>query len=369
MHKVGVIGIRGYGVVYSGFETFVKNLIKKDSSGKFFYYLFCRNIYQTKRFRSKKFKLIVAPVIDNKYLETLSYNIASTIVSLFIRDLKIILYLGVANTPLIFFQKLLQRKVAVNVDGIDWQRKRWPTLGKLYLKICEKLSVRFANVLICDSKVILNYYRKKYKINNLVYIPYGAEVRKRAPGGIIKFNNLKPNKYLLFVGRLVPENSVEDLILAFKKIKTNYKCVIVGDSVHEDKYKNFLLNLARDDPRLIFTGFLKEKNYEEICSNAYVYVETKSVGGTHPSLLEAMAFGNCTIAKNINEHKEVLGDCGLYYNKALGFKDLRRKMMHLLKTPSLVKSYGKMAKSRVNSLYRWEIVTEHYRNIFQKIIS
>jgi glycosyltransferase involved in cell wall biosynthesis len=102
---------------------------------------------------------------------------------------------------------------------------------------------------------------------------------------------------------------------AFKSIKTTYKCVIIGDSIYEDEYKKRIKKYAHRDPRIIFTGFLKRDEYEEIASHAVCYVESKNIGGTHPSLLEAMDLGICVIAKNIPEHTEVVEDNALLYKK------------------------------------------------------
>lgn len=363
MRKIGIIGIRGHNVIYSGFETFVKHLVNKFDSKKFFFVLYCRTLYQKQKVTAKNFTTIIVPTIQNKHLETILYSFCSHVHSLF-QDLDIVLYLGVSNTLFIFSQKILNRKVIVNVDGFDWKRKRWFPFGPLYLKFCEKLTVLFSDVIICDSKIVFEYYKKNYRIKNLAYIPYGADVKGRPPADTLKHFKITPQKYFACVGRLVPENAVEDLILAFRQIKTEYKCVIIGDSTYEKSYKNFLLNLAKNDTRFVFTGFLRGKAYEEVCSNAYAYIETKSVGGTHPSLLEAMAFGNCVVAKDIRENVEVVGNCGLYYDKKIKYKDLRNKLVYLLNHPKIVKKYGLLAKKRVIKMYNWRKVILEYNNLF-----
>lgn len=363
MKNISIIGIRGYNVIYSGFETFIKHLVEKSDKDKFYYYLFCRKPYQKKIYFGENFSLVLVPTVTDKYLETPLYSFLSNLLSI-LKKIDIVLYLGLSNTPFVLLQKLLGRKVIVNTDGLDWKRKRWNTLGKTYLKICEKLTVLFANTIICDSKTVYKYFKNKYKIKNLVYIPYGAEVTIRKPGGTLKKFALTPKKYLHFVGRLTPENCVEDLILAFKEIKTDFKCVIVGDSVFEDKYKNYLLKLASDDKRIIFTGFLKGKTYEEICSNSYLYIETKSVGGTHPSLLEAMAFGNCIIAKNAQEHVETLESVGLYYEKKRGSNDLEKIIKYVLGNKKVGDLFRKLVEKRVKKYFRWEAIVKQYEEIF-----
>lgn len=363
--KVGIIGVRGYKVVYSGFETFVTQLVKRLRSNEVQFLLYVRSTYH-KTLSPKNSKFVSVPTPNGKHLGTFVYSMFSNLHSYF-SQMDVVLYLGVVNASIfILLQKLADRKVIVNVDGIDWQRSRWSNLGKFYIKACEKLCVLFADYLICDSKTVMQYYKNKYHTDKIVYIPYGSEVRIRKPGKALKRFDLLPRKYFLFVGRLVPENSIEDLVMAFKNAKTdNYKCVIVGDSTYEDKYKRYLLNLMNNDERFVLTGFLKGKDYEEICSNAYVYVETKNVGGTHPSLLEAMGFGNCVVAKDVPFHKEVLKGAGIYYARQNSITNLKEKLEFLLDNPTEVIKYRDRARVRAKD-FSWTKVIAEYESLFRK---
>ncbi|MBI3366580.1 DUF1972 domain-containing protein [Candidatus Roizmanbacteria bacterium] len=359
MSRIGIIGIRGYGVIYSGFETFVRYLVEKSNKRKFYYCLFCRNPYQFSKFPGKNYSLVSVPTVKNKYLETPCYSLFSNIIGLF-KKLDVVLYLGLVHAPFIFIQKMFGRKIIINTDGLDWQRKRWNFLGKFYLKTCEQLAVIFADVIICDSQTISQYFKKKYSQKNIVYIPYGSEINIRRSGSLLKKLNLEPKKYIHFVGRLTPENCVEDLIKAFKKIGTSLKCVIVGDSVYENDYKKCLLQLAGGDKRIVFTGFLSGKDYEELCSNSALYVETKGVGGTHPSLLEAVAFRNPIIAKNVSFHKEVLGEYALYYaNPNQLATKIKRFLNH--KTTLIKKSI--LLREKVSQRYSWKKVIKEYEEL------
>lgn len=365
---VGIIGIRGFKVIYSGFETLVSNLVEKSDKKIFYFYLFSRSSYQKKPSLGINFKEIIFPVVNNKYLETPYYAVFSTIYSLFL-PLNSVLYLSVANTPFLWLQRLRKRKIIVNVDGLDWKRARWSFMGKVYLKICERICVQFSDVIIADSKAVYKYYRKRYKDINVVHLTYGAEAKIRKTQTALKKYSMQKNKYFLFVGRLVPENKVEDLILAFKKLGTEYKCVIVGDSFFEEKYKQKLINIVGNDKKIIFTGILKGKAYEEILSHAFCYVETKEVGGVHPSLLEAMAFGNCVIAKNLPEHREVLSNCGLYYAKREDpAKGLEAKMTIILNNLGLAQSLGVKAKLQVKVGFEWKNVIDGYQQILNSTV-
>lgn len=359
---IGIIGTKGYGVIYSGFETFVKNLVDKTSN-YFYFYLFSRSNYERKASEKNNFKDITLPVVKGKYLETPVYALFSTIYSLFL-SLDVILYLSVANTPFLWLQRLRKRKVLVNVDGLDWKRARWSLLGKIYLRICELISIRFSDIIIADSKYISTYYKKTHNLVNVKYIAYGADLNSKKNKTILKKFNLRGNDYFLFVGRLVPENKVEDLLQAFLKLKTNYKCVIVGEAFYEDKYKKKLLAIAKSDKRIIFTGILRDSEYTEMVKNAYCYVETKTVGGTHPSLLEAMLCAKFIIARNIPEHKEVLHDAGVYFLNSHPINDLYKKMQYYLNRPKIVKEMSQLTLKRVKKYYNWKTVINEYQNLF-----
>ncbi len=362
MKSIGIIGIRGYNVIYSGFETFVTYLTKKSSKGVY-YYLFCRNSYQKRLYQKKNMSLILVPSIKNKYIETPFYSLLSNLYSL-VKKTDIILYLGLSNSPFVLIQKIAGRKIIVNVDGLDWERKRWNILGKLYLRFCELLTVLFADIIISDSLTIYRRYKKKYSYKRIVFIPYGAEVKIRKPGKVLKKYGLKSNEYFHFVGRLTPENSVEDLILAMKKVKTDFKCVIVGDSIYEDLYKGQLLDLAKNDNRIIFTGFLKGKDYEEICSNSALYIESKEVGGIHPSLLEAMAFGNNIIAKDIIPLRDVLENTSLYYTNGSKDKNLAKMLSYFLKNRRKFVSNPHVTKNLIKRKFNWNKVIKAYEELF-----
>lgn len=360
--RIGIIGTRGFGVIYSGFETLVSQLVK-ESADNYFYVLFSREGYKGKRVDTSNARNIILPTLKNKYFETPLYAFISTVYSLFL-PLDTVLYLSVANTPFLLMQKLRKRKIIVNVDGFDWKRTRWSFIGRAYLKLFEAICVKTADIIIADSKSVYNYYKKTHQLNNIVHITYGANVTIRKPGTTLKRYKLKKNNYFLFVGRFVPENMVEEVIIAFRKLETDHKLVIVGDAFFENNYKKKIINLSNSDKRVILTGILEGKDYEEICSNAFCYVETKTVGGVHTSLLEAMAFGNCIIAKNLPEHREALSNTALYYKVNNPVQSLRQKMRYVIFNRDKRNQLANSARRRVNEKYQWKNIVNEYENLF-----
>ncbi|MCA1598773.1 MAG: glycosyltransferase, partial [Chloroflexi bacterium] len=171
--------------------------------------------------------------------------------------------------------------------------------------------------------------------------------------------------YILFVGRLVPENGIHVLIAAHAALPTPPPLVIVGDAPYADDYVTSLR--AYEGPGVIFTGYLFGEGYRQLLHNAYMFVLPDEVGGTHPALIEAMAAGNCIVVNNHEPNVEAIGDAGLSYDGRLGAPDLARVMGQALADPALAAALGERAKSRALALYSWRSVTDAYERLCDEV--
>jgi glycosyltransferase involved in cell wall biosynthesis len=219
---------------------------------------------------------------------------------------------------------------------------------------------------VTDSHVVQSYYRDRFGGEPL-YIVYGSEVEIVPPGETLASLGLQPGRYILFVGRLVPENCAHQVVEAFRGLDTDFHCVVVGDAPYAEEYNNSLKAMARDDPRVVFTGYVFGKGYHELGSNAYCFVEASGVGGTHPALVEAMAFGNCVIVHNTPENLETIGDAGLAYDGKVGANSLRQILQRLLAQPALVSEYRQRARERAQVHYVWDAVTDEYERLAYRL--
>lgn len=200
-----------------------------------------------------------------------------------------------------FIPRLMGRKVIVQGHGLEWKRSRWSIAGKMFLKLSEIPSVKFCNTLTVVSKVQQKYIRENYGIESVV-IPTGVNPPVREEPQLIKEYGLKGNDYILFASRLVREKGAHYLINAYNSLKTNKKLVIAGDAEHEDKYKSELNRLAKGNEKIIFPGFATGKLLNELFSNCYLYVQPSEIEGLPIALLEAMSYGNCCLASDIEEN-------------------------------------------------------------------
>lgn len=364
--KIAMLGTRGIPASYSGFETCVEQLGQRLAQRGHEVTVYCRShhiSYLGSHY--KGMRLIRLPTIPNKYLDTIVHSFISSLHALG-QGYDLALYFIAANSPVAWIPRVMGTKTVLNVDGLDWKRAKWPTFAKKYIQFAEYLATKSPNSHITDSHVVQGYYRDCFS-DTPPYIPYGSEVEMLPPGEILARFGLEQHKYILFVGRLVPENCAHHLVGAFQELDTNFKCVIVGDAPYAEAYIASLKAKAQSDPRIVFTGYVFGQGYHELGSNAYIFVETSGVGGTHPALVEAMAFGSCVVAHNTPENLETVGDAGFAYDGKTGADSLRQVLQHLLAEPELVTRYRQQARLRAQTYYTWAAVTDAYERLFYQV--
>ena len=357
--KIAIIGIRGIPVVYSAFETFAERLGIDLAKKRWNVTIYCRSKYVNRKKKAYKgVCLIVLPSLESKNLSTLSHTFLSTLHACFFSHPEVILYLGVGNTPFSLLPRLFSIKTVVNINGMDWRRKKWGIFGKLYLQLSEFLTKVFPNAVITDSRYMENYYKKKYK-KAPIYIPYGYfEIKKGKASPMLKKYGLKKEKYFVWVGRFVPENYLEEFVSAFKELSGNYKCVIIGDDLYESNYKRKIYEMA-NDARIVRTGFIPHELTLTLVKNSFAYIETKRSGGTHMTLVEAMGLGCFIISNNSNANKRILGTDALYYSSQRSLFLIFKKIINSYSRKEIQKfKVGVKRKAMEN--YRWEQIVKSY---------
>lgn len=256
------------------------------------------------------------PTIEKKGLAAVSSSFFAALYSAFGKYNVVHIH---AEGPAFFswLPKLLGKRVIVTVHGLDWQREKWKSgFGSKFIKQGEKNAVKYADEIIVLSKGVHDYFRNQYG-RETRFIPNGVnrpEIRK-AELITDKFG-LTKDSYILFLGRLVPEKGIRYLVEAFKNVKTEKKLVIAGGSSDTDSFMKELKELAKDDKRIIFTGFIQGQMLEELYSNAYIYTLPSDLEGMPLSLLEAMSYGNCCLVSDIQECTEVVEDKALIFKKS-----------------------------------------------------
>ena len=365
--KIALMGTRGVPASYSGFETCVEQLGQRLVKRGHTVTVYCRSHHITyEGAEYKGMRLVKLPTIENKYFDTIIHSFLSSLHALW-QPYDAALYFIAGNSPVTWIPRLVGTRTLLNVDGLDWKREKWPTFAKKYIQFAEYLATKLPTMYLTDSRVVQNYYRDRFG-DTPVNIAYGSDVEILPPGETLARFGLEAGRYILFVGRLVPENCAHHLIDAFKRLKTDLKCVIVGDAAYAQEYIASLKARAADDPRIIFTGYVFGKGYHELGSNAQVFVETSGVGGTHPALVEAMAFSNCVIVNNTAENQETIGHAGFAYDGKLGADALYPILKELIENPERVSEYARLAKLRAQTHYNWETVADEYERLLYDLL-
>ncbi len=361
--RIAILGTRGIPASYGGFETFAEHLSTRLVARGHEVTVYCRAHYVSPRqLEYHGVRLKVLPTIRHKYFDTVVHGFISSIHAVPGR-FDVALICNAANAPFAPILRFTGTPVAINVDGLEHKRKKWGLLGRRYYKLAEYLSTLLPNVMVTDAQVIQDYYLARHNSPSTM-IAYGSEVERRPDRATVRKWRVEPNRYVLYVSRLEPENNAHLVIEAFKRVRTAYRLLVVGDAPYAEDYISDLKSRARGDKRIIFTGFVFGQDYRALQQNAYCYVHATEVGGTHPALLEAMGYGNCVLTLATPENIEAVGEAGIPYADEF---DLVEKLQRVLRDGSLVQAYRNRAQLRVQKYYDWERVVDQYEQLFARM--
>lgn len=246
--------------------------------------------------------------------------------------------------------------VALNVDGIERQRKKWNWLARAWYLMSERLATMFPAVVVTDAESIAEYYRDRYG-KATTFIPYGAATGKVGSTETLTALRLEPGRYFLYVSRLEPENHALEVRQAFERLQTDYKLALIGDAPYAAEY----IRRVRDtrDPRIVMPGAIYGQGYHELGSHCFAYIHATEVGGSHPALIEAMGRGALVLYRNTKENAEVAGDTGIAFAG-----DLLEKLRLALAMPAGERdALRARAMDRVRERYSWDAVTAQYERL------
>jgi glycosyltransferase involved in cell wall biosynthesis len=362
--KIGFLGSRGIPARYSGFETFYEQLATRLVRRGHAVTVYNRaRVVRDVRGTYAGVRLVTLPSIPTKHLDTITHTALSALHALGARY-DIAYYCIAGNAPLVWLPRLAGARTLLNVDGEDWAREKWSGFARWYQRQCERLAARSAGVLIADAQVIRRRYREQYAAE-AVFVPYGANVGRDEGRAALERRGLEPRRYVLFVGRLVPENAADLLVRAFRRVRTDLRLVIVGDAPYAAAYQARLRALA--DARTVFTGYAFGADYAQLSSHAHLYVLPSGIEGTRPALLDQLGFGNAVLVRNGAANLEVIGDAGAAFDGAGGEAALAAALQRLLDAPAEVASLRARATRRISGYYNWEWITDFYVELFRRL--
>ena len=353
--NIGIIGCRGIPNRYGGYEQVAGYLASGlvERGNKVTVYNPHDHPYQEKRWRGVDIEHCYDPEHWMGTAGQFIYDL-NCIRDARLKKFDILLILGYTSSSI--WGKFYPRKsvVITNMDGMEWQRTKYAKPVRRFLRYAEKLAVRYSKFHIADSVVIRDYLDKKYGIN-CRYIPYGATNNN---GTVIK-----PEKsYYLLMARMEKENNIEMILDGFQTSSVPEEFIVIGDT--SNKYGQYLVKKYSGDTRIKFKGGIFDRDMvDEIVAGCHLYFHGHSVGGTNPSLLEAMA-ANVLIAAHDNPYnRAILGNDGLYFSDVSG-------VCSIIKAPP--DTGANMIKNnalKISTLYNWGKVVDDYEEFFKSCLS
>ena len=382
MQHIFIVGSKGIPGAYGGYETFVDKLTEyHQNHDGLKYHVACKDtkVFEETYHNARCFHVKVPNIgpaqaiyYDVAALQQCCKYIAANKIE---KPIVYILACRIGPFMARFVRKIhkLGGKVYVNPDGHEWLRAKWPAPVRKYWKISEQMMVKRADLLVCDSKNIEKYIQESYAQYQpaTTFIAYGAETRRSKLSDDDKKltdwyaeKGLAAKQYYLVVGRFVPENNYETMIREFMQSKTDKVFAIITNV--NDKFLDELETKLhyRSDDRIRFVGTVYDQELlMKIRENAYGYFHGHEVGGTNPSLLEALGCTDLNLLLNVGFNREVAEDAALYWTKESG--NLAR-LIEEADTLSAEKiaALGAAAKQRIATAYSWQFITDEYEKLF-----
>ncbi len=359
-----MFGTRGIPHTNGGLETFFMEFAPRLAARGHEVIGYCRRSHFKDRPPSYKgVRLVYLPSIETKELGTPVHSLLCAFDVLF-RRVDVIFVVNVAHAFHCLIPRLFGKKVAINVDGLDWKRGKWGSFGRKYFYWNAKYVGRICSKgVITDAREMQRVYWQELGTPSTC-IAYGANVETSSRPEILKQYGLEPFQYYLIASRLVPENNPDLIVNAFQQARTDRLLVIAGAAHYRSEFSERLKRSK--DPRVRFLGHIDNvEHIKELHCNAYGYIHGHSMGGTNPALLKALGYGNCILALRTPFNSEVLGDYGAFFDHDV--RDLAEKITQIEDHPEVAAEFRRRAPDRIRQAYTWEKITDQYEELFQQL--
>lgn len=356
MKNIIIIGTQGVPANYGGFESLVENIIGENKSPNINYTVFCssKDLPQ-KREEYKGAKLKYIPLSANG-VQSIPYDMLSLLKVPKVTD--VILVLGVSGSLILpFFRLFSKKKLVVNIDGLEHRRDKWGKAARWYLKLSEKMAVKYADVIIADNKGIQDYVKEEYGKDS-VLIAYGGDhvIRDIDPTfekSILERFSLIPNDYAMTVCRIEPENNCHNTLEAFSK--TNKKLIFIGNWERSEYGRELKERYSKFSNIIIQDPIYDIDILYALRKNAGMYIHGHSAGGTNPSLVEAMFFGCPILCYDVVYNRASTQDKAYYWSDV-------DELVQLLQRDDLS---GDIMKTIAQERYTWRVITSQYEALYE----
>jgi glycosyltransferase involved in cell wall biosynthesis len=360
--RIAILGTRGIPARYGGFETFAERIATGLFARGFDVTVFCESVTTSSPddFQGVRLRYISAPSVG--HLKTILYDLRCLWAAR--KGYDVVYMLGYGAAPFCLIPRLWGGEVWINPDGLEWARSKWGLVAKSYFRLMEWTALHVANRIIADAEAIaVSLAGRHGKLRACNVIPYGCEIiQMPPPADPLSDWSLETGGYYLVVCRLEPENHVLEILQAFQRSCSNRKLIVVGNHYSETRYVA-QLRLVQD-PRICMIGTV----YNQIkltCLryHCFAYMHGHSVGGTNPSLLEAMGCGNLIFAHDNPFNRETLGPCGFYFANAL---ELTQAIDRAEAENAELVRLREASRFRAHANYHWPDIVSSYVAVLER---
>ena len=357
--RIAIIGSRGYPIVYSGYETLVKELAERLVKSGNEVTVYCHSkLFDVRPKKVNGINLVYTPSVNSKVFSQL-YNSFFSFIHVCFSKSDIVLVVNSANGPFGLLTKIFKKKTCINVDGLEWLRPKWKGLGSIYFRFASKLSTIFFDEIITDSLEMYKIYKDKFAKKSTV-IAYGSTMIAKSNSKVLEKFNLKKKEYYLIVGRLIPDNNSKLIIEGFMKSSSNKSIVVVGDVPYHDDFANDVKLLS--SANVIFTGYINDQvDLTVLYTNCYAYFHGHQFGGTNPTMINALDLNCQILALDTVFNREMLNNKkSVLFNK--NENSIRKKINEFEERYD--EFIVKNSNYKLPKKYQWNFIVNQYLEVF-----
>ncbi|MEJ3403901.1 glycosyltransferase [Rathayibacter sp. YIM 133350] len=362
--SVAIVGTRGYPSYYGGFETAVRRLAPYLVEHGWDVTVYGRP--ETMKLddpgRDPRVHVRTTSGLNSRSLSTLSYGLTAAM-DVARRKPDVALVMNAANGYWLPILRSAGIPTLVNVDGIEWARAKWGRFAKSVFYNGARMTARYGDRMVYDAHAIAAYWRQEFGLDG-DFIPYGGDVPEPLE---LDEDGLRSRDYALVVARFVPENTVPEFLSAARRISQRADVVIVGSSGFGGELDDAARSLAAENPRVHWLGHVSDdRRLFSLWQHAGAYFHGHSVGGTNPALVQAMACGAPTVARDTVYNREVLGEAALFTEPQPDA--IADAVIDLLDDPERQRQLSTAAKTRAVTDYSWAGVCQRYEDALLRLV-
>ncbi|MDE8652281.1 DUF1972 domain-containing protein [Novosphingobium album (ex Liu et al. 2023)] len=357
-----ILGIRGVPAAHGGFESFAEHLAPWMVQHGWKVTVYCQGSDAGKWYEDlwKGCRRIHVPVKLENAIGTIEFDIKSTLDA--VKQDAILLTLGYNTGFLSVYARMRGAFNLINMDGIEWRRDKYTKAQQIYLWLNERMAAASGNVLIADHPEIVRHHSSHVPAGKIEMIPYGSDHIDTADAALLDRFGIRPDKFFTVIARPEPENSLREIVRAFSRKPRGMKLVVLGKYDRAHAYHLSVLDAASDE--VVFPGAIYDKpTLHALRLYSLAYIHGHQVGGTNPSLVEALGAGNAVIAHDNPFNRWVAGDAGYFF---LDEDECEQQIERLITVPEAGTALRTAARMRWEAAFSWPRILADYMALIER---